>query len=59
MINAKPGDKIYIRLSNDTIKHVELKEIKTHGIEGYNISLLKKALTFYPFHNILSISKNN
>lgn len=56
---AKKGDIIAVRLSDNTVKLIILEEIKTFGIEGYNKYISNQPLTFFPFHNIISISKNN
>ena len=56
---AKVKEKVSIRLRNNAIKIIEIAEIKTHGVEGYDLSLLNPVLTFYPYTNIISISKYN
>lgn len=56
---AKVNEKISIRLRNNTVKIITIAEIKTHGVEGYDQSLINPSLTFYPYTNIISISKYN
>lgn len=55
---AKINEKIEIRLSNNTTKIIKLKQITTYGLEGEDVNLIENPLTFYPFHNIISIKKH-
>jgi len=52
---AKIGDVILVELTNHMTREIELTDIKTFGIEGKVLSLKKKPLKFFPYHNIISI----
>jgi len=68
--NAKIGDKINIELTtNRTVVGAVLNEIKTYGIEvkqyiyvrkqnTSNIYTNEEVLKFFPFHNIVSITRH-
>lgn len=52
---AKAGDVILLELTNHMTRRIELVEVKTHGIEGKMLSIKKKPLRFFPWHNIISV----
>lgn len=53
------GDTVAISFTNNAIKYIKINELHPNGITGKNINLINSPLTFYPFTNILSISKYN
>jgi hypothetical protein len=55
--NAATGDYLSVKLSNGSTKIIKLKEIKTYGVEGYLTTITSSPLTFFPFHNIISVTK--
>lgn len=52
---ARAGDILIVEFTNHMIRHIELVEIKTHGIEGRVLNVKDKPLKFFTFHNIISI----
>ena len=54
---AKVGDTILVVLNSNKVEKIILNEIKRNGVEGFDVNLIGKPLTFYPFHNILKIKR--
>lgn len=54
---AKVGELVWVHLTNQKVEKVMLSEIKRNGIEGFEVDLKDRPLTFYPFDNILKIKK--
>ena len=65
LADAIIGDRISILLSTNRTIHGTLNEIKTYGIElkdgeylrQGNVLVFKEIVSFYPFHNIIKITK--
>lgn len=56
---AKAGDEVLIHLTSGKSDRVILNKIDKIGVEGFDINLISKPLTFYPYNNILKIVKCN
>jgi len=57
LAGAVPGDKIVLVHTTGKITTIVLDSYTSVGITGFNVNLLDRPLTFYPFHNILEIKK--
>jgi len=55
---SRIGDVVEVALTNGQTKIIELTEVKTYGIEGKVTTVKSFPLTFYPFSNIVSITKH-
>lgn len=59
IVDARAGDTILVTLTNNKIETVVLFKVNRHGIEGYQVNLSTRPLTFYPFPAIIKITKFN
>ena len=54
---AKVGDLVWIHLITGKVEKVLLNDITRLGIEGFEVDLNTRPLTFYPFTAIIKIKK--
>lgn len=59
LAGAKKGEHILLRLTNGETKRVILADVTMVGIEGYSTTIIKSPLKFYPFSNILEVTKDD
>ena len=57
IVGAVCGDLITVQLISGKVEKVLLEKIKRHGVEGYEVDLNNRPLTFYPFSSIIKIKK--
>lgn len=55
---ATPGELIYVHLTTLKTEHVILNKVTRYGIEGFDNNLLNKPLTFFPFNNIIKVTRD-
>lgn len=58
IVGANAGDLIYVHLTTLKTEHVILNKVTRYGIEGFDNNLLSKPLTFFPFNNIIKVTKD-
>lgn len=58
LAGARKGEHILITLTNGQIKRVIFVDVKSHGIEGHSTTVIGNPLKFYPYANILEVSKD-
>jgi malate/lactate dehydrogenase len=59
LAGAKIGETILVHLITGKIEKVILSDITKTGIEGFEVDLKDRPLTFYPYTAILKVKKYN
>lgn len=54
---ATIGETVLVHLTSNKVEMIVLSEITKIGIEGFEVNLKNRPLTFYPYNNILKIKK--
>jgi malate/lactate dehydrogenase len=56
---AKIGDTIMVHLTSNKLEKIVLADVNKIGIEGFQIDLMLRPLTFYPYTAIIKVTKFN
>ena len=57
IVDARIGETVFIHLINGKVEKVLLNDITKIGIEGFEVDLRNRPLTFYPFTAIIKVKK--
>lgn len=59
LAGAKAGDTVTILLITGKVEKILISDINKTGIEGFELDLKDRPLTFYPFTAIIKLKKYN
>lgn len=56
---AKIGDTVLVHLTSNKLEKIVLADVTKIGIEGFQVDLMTRPLTFYPYTAIIKVTKYN